>query len=324
MRITNTVNFLAAAGLVASMLVVARADSQNPPAQPPPAQPPAGTGAPAQPPAGRGQGRQAGPGTFPAQQRPLADPAVIERGKTLYDATCAFCHGRDLRGGENGGPNLLRSEVTLTDKAGENILPIVRGARADKGMPPIEMSEADVKAVAEFIHSRLALSPRQGMPPPSEEAVVLNVLVGDATAGEKYFAAKCTTCHSTTGDIQGIAARVTDPKTLQNLWVSGGAAGGRGGRGRGAAPAPPGAPNPRAVIATVTLPKGETAEGRLIRLDDFYVAIAEADGTIRSFTRRGGLPKVDLKDPMEGHRKLLGELTDADMHNVTAYLATLK
>jgi cytochrome c oxidase cbb3-type subunit 3 len=324
MRITHTVNVLAAAGLVASMLVVARADSQNPPAQPPPVQqPPAGTGPPAQPPAGRGQGRGTQPGTFPAQQRPPGDPAVIARGKTLYEATCAFCHGRDLRGGENGGPNLLRSEVTLTDKAGELIMPIVRGARADKGMPPIEMTDDDVKAVAEYIHSRLALSPRQGMPPPSEEAVVLDVLVGDAPAGEKYFAAKCAPCHSTTGDMQGIATRVGDPKTLQNLWVSGGAAGGRGGRGRGAAPAPA-APNPRAVIATVTLPRGEKAEGRLIRLDDFYVAIAEADGTIRSFTRRGGLPKVDLKDPLEGHRRLLGELTDADMHNVTAYLATLK
>ena len=315
---------LAATALVASMLAVTRADSQNPPAQPPPTPPPAGAPAQGPPqPAGGRQGRAAGPGTFPAQQRPPGDPAVIARGKTLYDATCAFCHGRDLRGGENNGPNLLRSEVTLTDKAGEQILPIVRGARADKGMPPIVMSEEDVKAVAEYIHSMLALSPRQGMPPPGEEPIVLNILVGDAAAGETYFAAKCTTCHSTSGDLRGIATRVTDPKTLQNLWVSGGAAAGRGGRGRGAPPAP-GAPNPRAIIATVTLPAGEKAEGRLVRLDDFYVAIAEADGTIRSFTRRGGLPKVDLKDPAEGHRKLLAELTDKDMHNVTAYLVTLK
>jgi cytochrome c oxidase cbb3-type subunit 3 len=315
---------MAATGLVASMLVVTRADSQTPPPQPAPAQPPpAGTPPPqgGQPPGGRG--RAAGPGTFPAQQRPPGDPAVVARGKTLYEATCAFCHGRDLRGGENGGPNLLRSEVTLTDKAGEQILPIVRGSRAEKGMPPIEMSEADVTAVAEYIHSMLALSPRQGMPPPGEEPIVLNILVGDAAAGEKYFAAKCITCHSASGDLQGIAARVPDPKTLQNLWVSGGAAGGRGGRGRGAQPAP-GAPNPRAIIATVTLPSGEKAEGRLVRLDDFYVAIAQEDGTIRSFTRRGGLPKVDLKDPAEGHRKLLAELTDKDMHNVTAYLASLK
>jgi hypothetical protein len=33
---------------------------------------------------------------------------------------------------------------------------------------------------------------------------------------------------------------------------------------------------------------------------------------------------VDLKDPLAGHKALLSELTDKDMHNVTAYLAGLK
>ena len=315
--IARVTHALAATGLVASMFVVAGAQQQ--PVTPAP--PPQGTPPPA---GGRGQGRGTNPGTFPAQQRPPGDPAVIARGKTLYEATCAFCHGKDLRGGDMNGPNLLRSEVTLTDKAGELILPIVHGSRAEKGMPPIAMPDPDVIAVAEYIHSMLALSPRQGMPPPGEEPVVLNILVGDSAAGEKYFAAKCASCHSASGDLQGIATRVEDPKTLQNLWVSGGAAGGRGGRGRGAAPNASGAPNPRAIVATITLPRGEKVEGRLVRLDDFYVAIADADGSIRSFTRRDGIPKVDLKDPAEGHRKLLGELTDADMHNVTAYLATLK
>lgn len=317
MRISlaSVAQIAAAAGLVASMFVVAQADAQNPAAQPP--QPPP-TATPQQPPAGRGQGRGPRPESFPAQQRPPGDPAVIARGKTLFEATCAFCHGKDLRGGENGGPNLLRSEVTLTDKAGEMIAPIVRGARADKGMPPIEMSDADIAAVAEYIHSMLALSPRQGMPPPGEEPVVLNILVGDAAAGEKYFAEKCSTCHSATGDMQGIATRIADPKTLQNMWVSGGAA---GGRGRGA---PPSGPNPRAITATITQPSGEKVEGRLVRIDDFYVAIAQEDGTVRSFTRRGDIPKVELKDPLDGHRKLLAELTDKNMHDVTAYLASLK
>jgi cytochrome c oxidase cbb3-type subunit 3 len=183
-------------------------------------------------------------------------------------------------------------------------------------MPPIPMPDEDAQAVAEYIHSMAALSPRQGMPPPREDPVVLDVLVGDAAAGRAYFEAKCGTCHSPVGDLQGIAARVPDPKALQNLWVSGGSAGGRGGRGA--------APNPRAVTVAVTLPSGEKVEGRLLRIDDFFVSLTLADGTIRSFTRQGARPRVEVRDPLEPHRKLLSVYTDKDMHDVTAFLATLK
>lgn len=310
---------IAAAAVLFSTAAATTTGSQGPPQQPPAAPAPAPQTPAGQPPAGRGRG----PGTFPAQQRPPGDPAVIARGKGLYEVTCALCHGIDLRGGQLGGVNLLRSQVVLTDKAGEQILPIVRGARADKGMPPIPMSDDDVKAVAEYIHSIVALSPRQGMPPPPGSPPELNVLVGDATAGQAYFAAKCTNCHSAAGDLQGIATRIPDPKALQNYWVSGGAAGGRGGRGGGRGAGGAGQ-NPRAITVTVTPKPGEKIEGRLLRIDDFLVSLVLPDGTVRSFSRDGAIPKVELHNPLDPHIKLLAEYTDKDMHNVTAYLATLK
>ena len=46
--------------------------------------------------------------------------------------TCSACHGADLRGGDWAGPNLLRSQVVLSDQQGELILPIVHGARAER------------------------------------------------------------------------------------------------------------------------------------------------------------------------------------------------
>ena len=306
--------------VAAAVLVVSTLAAQGPPAapQPPPAQ------TPAAPPATQGRGR----GEFPAQQRPAGDPAVIERGKTLYGVTCSFCHGPDLRGGQLNGPNLLRSELVLSDQNGELILPIVRGGRAEKGMPPIPMSDEDVKAVAEYIHGVWAKSPRQGMPPPGGAAAApLEVLVGDAAAGRAYFDAKCGTCHSATGDLQGIATRAADARALQNLWVSGGSAGGRGARpstGSGQVAGGAATPNPRAVTVTVTLPTGEKVEGRLLRIDDFFVSLTLADGTIRSVTRAGARPRVDVHDPLEPHRALLSVYTDKDMHDVTAYLATLK
>lgn len=136
----------------------------------------------------------------------------------------------------------------------------------------------------------------------------------------------CASCHSAAGDLKGLATRVSDPMQLQNFWVSGGMGvggrGGRGGRGRGAAPAPQS--KPRDVTVTVTTPAGVRAEGRLVRIDDFIVILSEASGTQRSFARSGDVPAIEIRDPLEGHKKLLLEYDDEDIHNVTAYLVTLK
>jgi cytochrome c oxidase cbb3-type subunit 3 len=302
-------------GLIVAVVTVGaqQAPQQTPPPQTPPAQttpPPGGREG------GRGQGRGR-PATFPAQQRQLADQAVIDRGRSIYSVTCSACHGVDLRGGQLGGPNLLRSQVLLNDQHGELILPIVRGARADKGMPPINMSEEDVTAVAEYMHAVAASSRGQGAPP-ENDAPPPDPVVGDASAGQAYFTAKCSSCHSPTGDLQGIATRVADPRALQNLWVSGGLAGrGRGGRGGGGS-------NAARITATVVSPSGERAEGDLLRLDDFLVTVRTADGSIKSFRRDGDVPKIDIRDPREAHRNLLTAYTDKDMHDVTAYLVTLK
>jgi cytochrome c oxidase cbb3-type subunit 3 len=276
---------------------------------------------PGQPPGGgrgQGAGRGQAPGTFPAQQRAPGDPALIERGRTIYSGVCAACHGGDLRGGQLGGPNLLRSLVVLNDERGELLLPIVRGSRAERGMPPLPLSDDDVTAVAEYIHSVVATSGRQGMPP-GIAAPPPNIVVGDAAAGEKYFQATCASCHSVTGDLQGIATRIPDPKNLQTTWVSGGAVSGRGGRG----PSPVG-PVRKPVTVTVTEPSGQATTGRLVRIDHFIVTMALDDGTIRSFRRNGDTPKVEINDPLAPHKKLLGAYTEKDIHNLTAYLVTLK
>jgi len=263
---------------------------------------------------GRGGGRVGG--FVPGQQRPPGDPARIARGKTLYGVSCTGCHGADLRGGDIGGPNLLRSQVALSDKDGELIVPVIQGSRKDTGMPAVSMSPEDAKAVAEYIRSVLETIGRQGMPPATGKEAP-SVLVGNAGEGRAYFAVKCSGCHSPTGDLQGIGTRVADAKALQNLWVSGG--GGRGGRGAAAAVSPR-----RLVTVTVTQPSGEKVEGRLVRIDDFLVTVGLADGTLRSFRREDDVPKVEVHDPMKPHRDLLPVYTDKDIHDVTAYLVTLK
>lgn len=248
------------------------------------------------------------PNSFPAQRRAPADPAVVERGRTLFATACSACHGVDARGGQLGGANLLRSVLVLNDESGELIGPVVRQGRPGTPMVPIQLADADIAAIAAFLHALQGASRGQGMPPPGSETAV-NIVSGDARAGEEYFKVTCSSCHSPSGDLAGLATRLADPRQLQASWVA-------GGRGRGSAR--------RIATATIAPPQGPALTGRLVRLDDFLVTIALEDGTVRSFARDGDRPKVVINDPLEPHRTLLGKYTNKIMRDVTAYLVTLK
>lgn len=253
-------------------------------------------------------------GFVPGQQRPEGDPVQIARGKAVYGISCRACHGADLRGGDMGGPNLLRSQLSLSDRDGEKIIPVIQGSLQSGGMPAIPISANDAAAVAAYVRSVLATIGGQGTPPSSKEPPT--ILVGDASAGKVYFDQKCASCHSAIGDLQGIASRVSNPRMLQNAWVAGGARTGR---------VPVGPPSPKRIVTVAVTPPGEsTIEGRLLRIDDFLVALELPDGTSRSFRREGDRPKVEVRDPLTGHRDLLPLYTDKDVHDVTAYLVTLK
>jgi mono/diheme cytochrome c family protein len=203
----------------------------------------------------------------------------------------------------------------LEDQKGELLSPIVHGERADHGMPRIPISEAQITDTAAWLHSLRVVSRTD----PSEEKI--NIVTGDAKAGVAYFQKTCATCHSVTGDLKGIASRFPEPKVLQQTWLL---PGGGGGRGPAGSMIPmPGLHVPPMSV-TVTLATGQKVDGVLSRIDDFYVGLTEADGTIRGFSRVGDRPKVELHDPLAPHRELLRKYVDKDIHDLTAYMVTLK
>ena len=237
--------------------------------------------------------------------RPPADPAVVARGKAIYDINCALCHGEDARGGDNG-PNLIRGEVVMNDRNAELIGPVLRDGRAAEGMPKFNFTPAQVSDISAFLHSfRVGgYDPSRNRPP--------SIVVGDAKSGAAYFTSKCGACHSATSDLKGIATRIADARTLQQRWLMP-----TGGGGRGGAPI-------AAATVTVTMPSGDKVEGRLGRIDDFTVTVIDAEGASRTFRRDGDVPKVEIHDPLQPHKDLLKVYTDKDIHDVTAFMVTLK
>jgi cytochrome c oxidase cbb3-type subunit III len=272
------------------------------------AQPPQGRGG--QNAGGQGRGGRGGEGTreFLGLGR-VPDPAVAARGEALYTPNCAFCHGADARGAE--GPNLVRSEIVLHDDAGELIGPVLLKGRLDAGMPAFSSLTPDqIAEIAEFLHMQVEKAANRGTY--GSTFANRDILTGDPKAGETYFngAGGCKSCHSPTGDLARVGSKY-QPVNLQNRWLWPGGGGRGGGRGANAP-----------VKATITLPSGETITGTVKRLDDFDVALIDGNGNYRSWPREG--IKVDVPDPLAAHRRLLDQYSDTDVHNVTAYLATLK
>jgi mono/diheme cytochrome c family protein len=234
------------------------------------------------------------------------DPATLEAGQRIFSANCAFCHGSSAKGGESG-PDLLRSVTVLHDENGELIGKVLQNGRVDKGMPKFSFTPEQVDQVAAFLHDAVRAAAQRGT------YKILDILVGNATAGQAYFngAGNCTSCHSVTGDLAHIASKY-DAVNLQQKVVMP-----REGRSANTAKS-------LAVTVTVTFPSGEVVNGVLNKLDDFAVSLTGENGDYHSFSREGDVPKVELHDPMKGHFALLKQYTDADIHNLTSYLETLK
>lgn len=233
---------------------------------------------------------------------PPPDQAAAKKGKVLFGQNCAACHGETARGGE--GPNLLRSLVVLHDEKGEAIGKVVRSGRPEGGMPAFpNLTQDQIYQIAEFLHEQVYLATNRGLY--GEEYASQAHSTGNAQAGKAFFAAHCAGCHSATGDLAHIGSKYSQVDAIQArfLW-----------------PRSPRSDKP--VEATVTTPSGQKVTGKLVRLNDFDVALDDADGHYHYWPRQQ--VKVAVPKPLSAHRKLLSEYTDADIHNLAAYLLTLK
>jgi cytochrome c oxidase cbb3-type subunit III len=238
---------------------------------------------------------------------PAPDPIKVERGKGTFVATCAFCHGSSATGGE-GGPDLVRSAIVGHDNDGDTIGPVILNGRPAKGMPKFTLTTAQISDIAAFLRSQKESKTMRF------NYKIQNVVTGNATAGQAYFEAHCVSCHSTAGDLKGVATRF-DPTALQSRFLYP--------KNESSGFGPPGPP-PKPTLVTVTMPNGSNMSGNLQHLDLFTVSFYDQGGNYHSFPLENSGIKVETHDPLAGHIELLQQYTDADMHNVLAFLETLK
>jgi cytochrome c oxidase cbb3-type subunit III len=254
-------------------------------------------------------------GDSPASQRPPATTtpqtypaAQIEAGGTRFAAQCGFCHGRDATGGESG-PDLTRSTLVAEDVRGDKIAPVVRSGRPDKGMPPFTLANAEMMEIVAFIHDAKVKAAALGGGRRSVD--VADLQTGDVEAGKAYFngAGGCVTCHGPTTTIGTVASRYQGLALLQRMLYPA-----SGGRGSGPPPAPP--------VFTVTTARGDAFTGKLAYRDEFTITLVDDDGWTRSWPIKA--VKISGDEPLRAHADQLGKYTDKDMHDVFAYLQTLK
>jgi mono/diheme cytochrome c family protein len=233
---------------------------------------------------------------------PEPDKAAAARGAPLFQQTCAFCHGPQGRGAT--GASLLTSDVVLGDDHGEHLVPFLKKGLPEKGMPAFAtMPDDELKNIAEFVHMQVEDVANRGT------YHVLNILVGNSALGQDYVAAHCMSCH-TAKTFAHIGSKFRSPQQLQRGWIW---------------PARPvsSADSSLADTAAVKMPDGGAITGRVTQVSDFRITVVDQAGKANVIDRKPGV-EVRMNDPLAAHQEMIMTLTNDDMHNVTAYLDTLK
>ncbi len=232
-------------------------------------------------------------------------PDLVQQGSALFRQDCSFCHGRDAGGGESG-PDLTRSKLVAADVDGDKIGPVVRNGRPDKGMPPFDRSDQQIASLVAFIHTQqnLALASASGRRGSGGRKGVdaSDLQTGNVEAGKQYFNGAGGCCSLPFADRRSGWTRIA----LQR----------------------PGTRRNRCSIPDTRSRKSQS-HSRLVRrsmeLWNIWMSLRLGSSIPRAPIDHGGPAMCTFKvdTALDAHVELFSKYTDADVHNLMAYLQTL-
>jgi cytochrome c oxidase cbb3-type subunit III len=200
-------------------------------------------------------------------------------------------------GGETG-PDLTRSKLVIADVNGDKISEVVRNGRPEKKMPGFDIQGSEMTNLVAFIHAQAAsAASKKGA---RKGVDVADLQTGNLEAGKQYFDAKCAKCHSASGDLKGIASRFEGLHLEEQMLY----------------------PREAKSKVTITLPSGETVKGTVAYQDEWTIGIHDENKVYRSW--KVSKVRVAIDPGLDGHVALFPQYSDADIHNLMAYMQTLR
>ena len=194
----------------------------------------------------------------------------------------------------------MDSDLVTSDVRGNKIGVVVRNGRPENGMPAFKLSPQEIYRAGRFPSCPEEKSDRSPADAAGWRSAIFKPAMSRRANNISMVREPARPAILPTGDLAGVARRYRGLELEKRMLY----------------------PNDAPATVTVTLPSGQTVSGKLSYQDEFTIGLTDDAGWYQSWPT--SQVKYTINAPAEAHVELLGKYTDDDVHNLMAYLQTLR
>ena len=217
-------------------------------------------------------------------------------GRSIFNSSCAGCHGLD-GGGSDKAVN-ISTDADVQHLSDAQLSSIISNGVPGAGMPAFRtLNEGQIRDVVGYLRTLQGKSDRRALP-------------GDANRGKEIFFGKgdCSSCHTISGKGGFLGPDLTDQgatasaSTIRDKIVKS-----------------PRVPSSGNRMAALTTPSGERIEGLIRNEDNFSVQLQAKDGSFH-FLKKAELRTFEHLDGSLMPANYGKSLNDSEMNDLVSYL----